>query len=115
MNAKRKPLNEQFEAFVREGKAPEDKPEPAAEALSSTPETTLEPVKPTAGRKKPVKENNSLLDRLTVGEPDDLKPITLNLPLSMHRKLKALSGKTGRNKSEIIRFALESLFQELEE
>ena len=114
MSAKRRPLNEQFEAFVREGKTPEDNPEPAAEALSTPSEKPSETVKPTTSRKKPVKESNSLLDKLTVREPDDLKPITLNLPLSMHRKLKELSNRTGRNKSELIRFALESLFQELE-
>jgi hypothetical protein len=96
MNIKRKKLDDDAAKFI----FPEDEPNK----------------KTTSAAKKPEKQSNDLLEKLTQQSTPREKPIRVSLDLSpeMHSKLTNLANRTGRKKAEILRVLLEQAFEGIE-
>lgn len=69
--------------------------------------------KTTSAAKKPEKQSNDLLDKLTQQSNPREKPFRISLDLSpeMYFKLTKLATRTGRKKAEILRVLLEQAFE----
>ena len=69
--------------------------------------------KTTSAAKKPEKQSNDLLEKLTQQPTPRERPIRVSLDLSpeMHSKL---ANRTGRKKAEILRVLLEQAFEGIE-
>ena len=92
-----------------------DRPSPQALFTDSTPST-----------KEPMSENNSktlgvklpspsrLMDKFQVPSKEATVRFTVDLPLSMHRKLSLLAARTGKKKAEIVRVLLDETLKDLE-
>ncbi len=93
MNAKRKRLDDNADKFIFGDDEPNNKP--------------------TSTAKKPEKQSNDLLEKLTQQSTPRERPIRVSLDLSpeMHSKLTNLANRTGRKKAEILRVLLEQAFE----
>lgn len=93
MNAKRKRLDDNAGKFIFGNDEPDKKTKEAA--------------------KKPEKQSNDLLDKLTQQSNPREKPFRISLDLSpeMYFKLTKLATRTGRKKAEILRVLLEQAFE----
>jgi hypothetical protein len=84
------------------------------EVNSEIPSPTVEVAKPATSTKAKNKES-SLMDKLQVEAKESTTRLTVDLPLSMHRRLSILAAKTGRKKVEIVRMLLDEALPDLED
>lgn len=92
-----------------------DRPSPQALFTDSTPSTKepmLENNSKTLGVKLP--SSSRLMDKFQVPSKEATVRFTVDLPLSMHRKLSLLAARTGKKKAEIVRVLLDETLKDLE-
>jgi hypothetical protein len=77
---------------------------------AETPEPIVETAKPVTQAKK----ESSLMDKLQIEAKEATTRFTVDLPLSMHRRLSILAAKTGRKKVEIVRMLLDEALSDVE-
>ncbi|MGL5133901.1 MAG: hypothetical protein ACRC78_15350 [Planktothrix sp.] len=84
-----------------------------------TPESTPVPTPVPTPESTPVprqQQPQQLMNQLQAIEPKEpTKRFTVDLPESMHRKLSILAARTGRHKSEIVKFLLDQALKDVQE
>ncbi len=98
MNPPRKPLTDQAKKFLKG----EEVAEPSQPTITPASEPIKEPQK------------SSLLDKLTQPTEEGAKRFCVDLKISTHKRLTELSNKTGKPKTEIVRFLIEQALEELD-
>jgi hypothetical protein len=87
---------------------------PEQEVNSQTSSPIVEAAKSVTNTKAKNKES-SLMDKLQIESKEATTRFTVDLPLSMHRRLSILAAKTGRKKAEIVRMLLDEALSEVED
>lgn len=99
----------------RKSETKRDRPSSQALFTDSTPSTS-----------EPMSENNSktleiklpsqsrLMDKFQIPSKEATVRFTVDLPLSIHRKLSLLAARTGKKKAEIVRVLLDETLKDLE-
>jgi hypothetical protein len=99
VSTQRKPLDQKFKQFVEDGLVSDEN--------NNSPSSEEKPLA------SPRKEN--LMTVLATPSKDKSRPMTISIKESVRSKLETLKNKTGRNMSDLIEFALERLFEEVED
>jgi hypothetical protein len=115
MNRKqsRKPLTDALaqEFVYGENSTPQVSSKPVETVEVSEPETQLQPKPQPTPPQEP-----AFMNQLQAIEPKEpTKRFTVDLPESMHRKLSILAARTGRHKSEIVKFLLDQALKDVQE
>ena len=85
---------------------------PSTDSTPSTSEPMSENNSKTLGVKLP--SQSRLMDKFQAPSKEATVRFTVDLPISMHRKLSLLAARTGKKKAEIVRVLLDETLKDLE-